>query len=339
METKFSTVRASLLGLVLLATACVKPPDPPIKNPGGGGGGGGDNPGKCFGLAKGTIEACPTNPNMWFINATYFPLSSLSAPPAKLYLPDVIPAALKVNGQTVSFEYTELTDSVALNCWQCGTPPVPYAKKIIVCSMKKDSSVIIAMKPNIYLYPTKDTKVDVRLNYQGKLLAAYPDYDTKLQGWSVCAKKDGTLENLADKQEYQYLFWEGVPTIPYNFNMNEGFCVKGSETKDFLQHVLPKLGLIPKEYNEMIVYWLPQMINNPYNLIHFATSDYTKSAPLSIKPQPDHLIRVFMAYQPSNIFVKTNEPTLLTPKREGFTVVEWGGAKVPVNVNPSSIKL
>ncbi|MDR1410457.1 MAG: hypothetical protein LBJ12_09435 [Oscillospiraceae bacterium] len=48
-----------------------------------------------------------------------------------------------------------------------------------------------------------------------------------------------------------------------------GWCVSGSDTAAFLQKKLAQLGLTPKEYDEFIVYWLPLMQDNPYNLITF----------------------------------------------------------------------
>jgi hypothetical protein len=185
------------------------------------------------------------------------------------------------------------------------------------------------MKPVIYLYPEKTSNVDVELLYDGQLTVTYPDYNTSRKGWSVKASPDGTLINKDDGQEYQYLFWEGKPNTPYRFNMNEGYCVKGSDTRQFLQTVLPKMGLTPKEYNDMIVFWLPKMQDNPYNIIHFAGSSYTEKAPLHITPKPDNLIRVFMAWQRSETFAETTEPELPVFSRKGFTAVEWGGTELP----------
>lgn len=34
-----------------------------------------------------------------------------------------------------------------------------------------------------------------------------------------------------------------------------------------MQETFSKMGLIPSEYNELIVSWLPQMTDNPWNLI------------------------------------------------------------------------
>lgn len=49
---------------------------------------------------------------------------------------------------------------------------------------------------------------------------------------------------------------------------------------------------------------------------------------LHIDPAPDTLIRVFMAWQSSDSFVKLPAQTLTAPARTGFTVVEWGGTKI-----------
>lgn len=315
--------------LTFLLLSCIKDPNgPTIINPPGGG----ENGNCCKLKANGTIEKCPLDSNLWFINANVGGAQANSPIGSnKLLVPVNLPQNYKTNGTTVKFEYEELKDSVKLNCWFCQTPPLPYGKKIRLCNIKKDSTLIVVMKPVIYLYPKTRQNVNVRLRFNGNLTVTYPDYDAKIQGWEVLAKPDGELLNKADGMEYQYLFWEGTPASPYKFNMNEGFCVKGSDTRAFLQKTLPRLGLTPKEYNDMIVFWLPRMMNNPYNIIHFAGIEYTRGAELNVSPQPDQVIRVFMAYQASHQFVKTNEPVIKTPSRKGFTVVEWGGTELQAN--------
>ncbi len=71
----------------------------------------------------------------------------------------------------------------------------------------------MAAKPVIYLYPTEPTKVEVQLQYQGRLTATYPAYE---DGWQVLVEPDGTLWNLQDGQPYSYLFWEGRSNIKYD---------------------------------------------------------------------------------------------------------------------------
>lgn len=175
-------------------------------------------------------------------------------------------------------------------------------------------------KPVIYLYPEEPTEVTVKLDYNGELTCTYPDYGS---GWEVTAYSDGRLINRKDGNEYSYLFWEGKSKIKYD--MSKGFVVKGEDTSEFLREKLEYMGLTPKEYNEFIVYWLPQMKENPYNLITFQNTIYTDNAKLEIKPEPDSILRVFMAFKPLAKPVTVREQLLEPFVRQGFTVIEWGG--------------
>ena len=157
----------------------------------------------------------------------------------------------------------------------------------------------VAYKPVIYLYPENETDVSVKLLLDGKLTCTYPAYNTG---------------------------WEGETNAQWD--MTEGFCVKGEDTAVFLEEALEKLGLNRKEANEFIVYWLPLMEQNPYNIISFQTDIYTDAATLKIDPAPDTLIRVFMAWKASDAFVELPEQELTAPERIGYTVVEWGGTEV-----------
>lgn len=177
-------------------------------------------------------------------------------------------------------------------------------------------------KPVIYLYPEETTEVSVLLDFNGELTTTYPAYDN---GWRVVAEPDGTLLD-ENGREYYCLYWEGESDI--DFDMSEGFCVKGSETAAFLEEALAKLGLTRREANEFIVYWLPLMEGNEYNVISFQTDAYTENAKLVIDPQPDTLIRVFMAWYGSGKPVEIPEQSLAAPERTGFTVVEWGGSEI-----------
>ena len=177
-------------------------------------------------------------------------------------------------------------------------------------------------KPVIYLYPEKETDVTVKLDYDGELTCTYPAYN---EGWTVTASPDGTLTD-ADGQTYNYLFWEGKDNIAYDFS--QGFCVAGSDTAAFLEDALSQLGLTRQEANEFMVYWLPRMEENPYNLIAFQTDTYTDAARLTIDPAPDTLLRVFMAWKPLTDPVEISPQELTAPERSGFTVVEWGGCQV-----------
>lgn len=189
--------------------------------------------------------------------------------------------------------------------------------------------VIVSMaKPVIYLYPEQKQEVTVQLKYKGKIVASYPEYNKAISGWKVTAYPDGKIINHSDNREYSYLFWEGVMNKNINWDLSTGFIVKGSDTREFLQETLAKMGLTPKEYNEFIVYWYPLMKDGPYNLIHFANEQYIDTAPLVIAPKPDSMLRVFMVFKPVNKEMQIEPQAIKTFERKGFTVVEWGGTKI-----------
>lgn len=178
-------------------------------------------------------------------------------------------------------------------------------------------------KPVIYLYPEQMQKTNVKLHYAGALTHTYPKYPEN--GWTVTAEPNGTLWD-ENNQEYYALFWEGNPSkqiIP-----QDGFIISGKETASFLEEKLAYLGLNRREANEFIMYWLPRMENNPYNLIHFAGTEYEEQAELEITPKPETIIRVMMLTQPlkSKIDFPLQDLTKLKKTRKGFTVVEWGGS-------------
>lgn len=183
-------------------------------------------------------------------------------------------------------------------------------------------------KPVIYLYPEKTMNIKVELDFQGEIIADYPNYNPAISGWDVIAYADGRLINKADNKEYSYLFWEGNPKNIYNFDLSHGFIVEGKDMRWFLQEKLSEIGLTPKEYNEFIVYWYPLMKNNKYNLIHFAGKEYTNVAPLTITPQPDSLLRVFMVFKSLDELIDIEPQKILPFERNGFTVVEWGGTEL-----------
>jgi hypothetical protein len=183
----------------------------------------------------------------------------------------------------------------------------------------------VVLKPLIYLYPETKTEISVALNYDGKLIHTYPSYPEA--GWKVTAEPDGTLWDEKG-MEYYGLFWEGEPNT--TLAANDGFIVAGKETAAFLEEKLAYLGLNRREANEFIMFWLPRMENNTYNLIHFSGLDYEKSAELIITPKPETTIRVMMLTQPlsEKIQFPLQDLTSLKKTRKGYTAVEWGGSVV-----------
>lgn len=181
-------------------------------------------------------------------------------------------------------------------------------------------------KPVIYLYPEEETEVHVELELtESELATTYPKYNN---GWDVVAYPDGTLLNKADGSHHKYLFWD-AKNCRTRFDFSRGFCIAGEDTEAFLKEKLTYMGLNEQEMNEFIVYWLPLMERNAYNLITFQEEAYTDAAKLHITPTPDSLCRIFMVYVPLDSPVEIAPQELTAFERKGFTVVEWGGTAMP----------
>lgn len=181
-------------------------------------------------------------------------------------------------------------------------------------------------KPIIYLYPTKETEVNISLSNSSLLKHTYPKYDEKA-GWTVLAKPNGNLKDLKTSKNYYALYWEGIDNT--RLDMSEGFVIEGNRTASFLEENLKVLGLNDREINEFIIYWLPKLENNPYNYIRFRTMEEINNyMRLDITPRPDNILRVYMDYKPLSNIISVKEQVLKSPKREGFVVVEWGGREL-----------
>ena len=112
-------------------------------------------------------------------------------------------------------------------------------------------------------------------------------------------------------------------------DFSSGYCVAGSDTAAFLENALSKLGLTRREANEFMVYWLPLMQDNPYNLIAFQSDVYTQNAQLLIDPVRARCCGYLWR---GSKWVKQwrsrRRALVLLIERTGFTVVEWGGCQV-----------
>lgn len=180
-------------------------------------------------------------------------------------------------------------------------------------------------KPVIYLYPEKTQDISVYVEPTGGFTVTDPPYDG---GWHVRATPDGEIFNHADGRTYPYLFWEGHGdeyTRP-----TKGFVVSRAEVPAFMKEKLGLLGLNDKESSDFMEFWEPRLTAKPYAFVTFVDQPtFDAIAPLTVEPTPDTVIRVFMDYEPLDAPIAVEPLPIVTPKRTGFSVVEWGGALHP----------
>lgn len=178
-------------------------------------------------------------------------------------------------------------------------------------------------KPVIYLYPTETTTINVQVGVD-EITKSIPIYGTN--GWTVTASPDGTLVDSADQQTYPYLFWEGQSAE--KFSNGAGWTLAKKEVATTLPKVLQNMGLNEKETADFMEFWEPRIAAEKMPYIEFsfvAQKTFDQIAPLSITPTPDTVLRVFMVYR--GVLKQGLPVPHYTPvQRNGFTVIEWGGA-------------
>ena len=193
-----------------------------------------------------------------------------------------------------------------------------------LCVDKHNRKQHCLKKPIIYLYPTTETEVNVKLWTPENLSHTYPKYNWE-KWWNVIAQPNWDLEDMDTWRKLYALYWEWKNSIEANFD--EWFVVKWEDIIPFLEEKLAILWLNERESEEFIIYWLPQMENNEYNLIRFETmEEQNENMPLNITPTPDTIIRVMMDWKAIDEPINIPEQKLETPERIWFTVVEWWGS-------------
>lgn len=181
-------------------------------------------------------------------------------------------------------------------------------------------------KPVVYLYPTKPTSVSVTVEAPGAVIASDPLYPDG--GWkNVLAYPDGTLFYKGKK--YSELFYETLITKKIDMP-EEGIIIPSEELESTLRSATARLGLIPKEQDEFLEYWVPVLRNlqSPYILFSVLPPEIKDSVDrLIITPEPDTRIEIIAYFKPLDKPINISPLHLpqMPPKRVGFTEVEWGG--------------
>jgi hypothetical protein len=176
-------------------------------------------------------------------------------------------------------------------------------------------------KPAIYLYPTQEMEVNVKVKAVG-LSSTLPQYP--LSGWTVMARPDGKLSY--QNSSLDYLYYESKIPDKLLEEPTEGYVVESGKLPNFLNKLLLELGLNQKEKTDFISYWqkvLPE--SNFYFIGIMSEGSLNKIADLDITPAPTSEIRVTLLFKTLNEPISINPPSIESVSRQGFTVVEWGG--------------
>lgn len=190
----------------------------------------------------------------------------------------------------------------------------------LVYSREQLSPAYGCAKPVVYLYPTSQQQVKVRVGANIKISDPY--YNPR-GGWSVLANPSGQLQT--NGRSYDSLFWEG-PGIGQYPAVTQGSVVATGQAVSTIRQNLGQLGLNAKEIDDFITYWRDKLPNKPFTRLTWLTTEQMNGlAPLYITPKPDTTIRVFLDFAGLDQPIKLTPQKLTSLPRQGFTVVEWGG--------------
>jgi len=176
---------------------------------------------------------------------------------------------------------------------------------------------MVAMKPNIYLYPEQTTEVAVELALRPgyRLLASEPDYGA---GWRVEAAPDGLIDG-----RWGFLFYEA--SVPPGVDTASGWSVPRAELAGFFDAVLVAYGFNATERADFVDYWVEALPPAPHYHV-YALRDRAVDAKvgLDVQPPPDSSLRLWLAIHPAEQPLSLPAPAIEPLQREGFTLVEWG---------------
>lgn len=179
--------------------------------------------------------------------------------------------------------------------------------------------IVMADKPNLYLYPTRPQRVDVRIPAWQRITAAAPAYPA--DGWRVVARPTGRLDTAAGPRTYLFyeLAWEAE-----RFQTDAGWCVGGDVAQATIEDAMADLGFRPNEIADFAEAWDADFPDAAEVTVFPQVDDLSA---IRIDPQPDSFLRVWFYVAPG--CGATEAPVLQAPVRAGFHAAEWGVAFAP----------
>lgn len=176
----------------------------------------------------------------------------------------------------------------------------------------------IAYKPNIYLYPEKEVRLQVSLSFPqgGAVIKSIPSYNGS---WNVTVSPTGKINGMHD-----YLFYES--NQPGKWQRETGWLVKTDTLQRFFENNLSSYNFKPNEIKDFTDYWVPRLKGESYYAIYpqeKAIIENLIQLHLSVEPQSS--IRLFYVIKGSQGMTKIKEHIIPNPSpRIGFNVAEWG---------------
>ena len=239
--------------------------------------------------------------------------------PDTLYL---TPDSISIIAGSVFFAFSQVPGGSYYWLYHIGTRPERESNVEIPQSSYEVDFVLeqgdMVWKPNIYLYPNVQTKMDLSLNFPqgGEVIKSIPAFPDKWENIKV--KPSGLIDN-----EYDYLFYEAA--LPDRWQVDEGWSVKKQNLRTFFQINLTEYGFNKREIADFTDYWIPRLNTSPYYAIYPQhTSKIDEVVELNISKNPKSILRLFYVIKEIPEHEDMLMPMIPEFERKGFTVTEWG---------------
>ena len=179
-------------------------------------------------------------------------------------------------------------------------------------------SCAMVYKPNIYIYPTEQLELSLRLNFPmgGKVVTSIPEYGT---GWHVTVDTNGLINNT-----YSFLFYES--TQPNVWQRSSGWTVEAEELEVFFRQNMTDYGFNDHEIDDFIEYWIPRFNEYPLYSIYPQTKNVIDDViELDFSNHPESILRLFYVIKGHDqLHFELTLPIIDSFSREGYFVTEWG---------------
>ncbi|MBU4071662.1 MAG: hypothetical protein KJ773_05770, partial [Candidatus Thermoplasmatota archaeon] len=206
-------------------------------------------------------------------------------------------------------------------------------------------SMVISMKPAIYLYTPKEEKEQLKLKVKGAITTRIP-FREGISSiiWDNLVLKNGKI--FTNKKSFDYLFYESKNVMPEHENtgwiqkrQNDALTwnqapIDKNDLSEILRNILTKYGLFENEINDFIEYWFDDDMK-----IFFGQDEFTFGIyPISLE-EVDRIFSIetmleYPEYIRVQLLVKEIEDgeVLAEPKfplitRSEYALHEWGMIK------------
>lgn len=182
---------------------------------------------------------------------------------------------------------------------------------------------ISADKPNLYLYPEKDTPTSVVLHHDPRqvVFASAPPYGPR--GWTGTAHPDGTF-TPADGDTAPFLFYEItlLPAQVRRLQTQASWCLQGDGAVDALAAALTRWGFTDREAADFAAGWVDDL---PYRPTYRVSPQRRVDPYVRVEITPSlPLERLWLLIENGRGCTPAAAPAMSPLRREGPHAAEWG---------------